>query len=257
MLGNAQEAMEKEGVLRVEAENVVVGLNSGLALKQGNYVRLSVQDEGPGIDEQDLLRIFDPYFTKKQMGHQKGTGLGLSICYAVVKDHGGLISVDSEPGKGTAFYIYLPADGGVEHLPETTALTSPKVTPGKGRLLFMDDDEGVREVIVEILLHLGYDVEYAKDGAEAIRCYSGAAEQGKPIDVVIADLTIRDGMGGKELIRQLQKLDPAVKAIISSGYSNDPVLYDFRQHGFLGVVAKPYKVEELCAVLESVMEGTG
>jgi CheY-like chemotaxis protein len=247
--------MEKGGTLKVGAENVVVGAGSGIALKQGNYVRLFVQDEGPGIAEADLKRIFDPYFTKKQMGFQKGTGLGLSICYAVVKDHGGLITVDSQVGEGTLFHIYLPAAEPNEIVPEKPRATGARVTTGKGRLLFMDDDEGVRDVMVEILVHLGYDVQYAKDGAEAIRLYTDAAKEGRPIDVVIADLTVRDGMGGKELIRELHRLDPEVRAVISSGYSNDPVLYDFREHGFLGVVAKPYKIEELCAVLDEVLQG--
>jgi PAS domain S-box-containing protein len=258
MLSNAQEAMEEGGVLELGAENVVVGGGSGLALKQGNYVRLFVKDQGPGIAEEDLERIFDPYFTKKQMGYQKGTGLGLSICYAVVKDHGGLITVDSKPGKGTLFHIYLPADGREEVLPgKPVVVDMKKPSAGKGRLLFMDDDDGVRDVIVEILIHLGYDVQYAKDGDEAIRHYTEATEAGKPFDVVIADLTIQDGMGGQELVERLHRLDPGVRAIISSGYSNDPVLYDFRQHGFLGVVAKPYKIEELCAVLDEVMQGNG
>ncbi len=256
MLSNAQEAMEKGGVLKVGAENVVVGAGSGLALKQGNYARIFVQDEGPGIAEADLKRIFDPYFTKKQMGYQKGTGLGLSICYAVVKDHGGLITVDSGPGKGTLFHIYLPTSEIAEIIPGKPVATSARVTAGKGRLLFMDDDEGVRDVIVEILVHLGYDVQYAKDGTEAIHHYVEATGKGNPFDVVIADLTVRDGMGGQELIEQLHRIDPEVRAVISSGYSTDPVLYDFRRHGFLGVVAKPYKIEELCAVLDEVMQGT-
>ena len=126
---------------------------------------------------------------------------------------------------------------------------------GKGKLLFMDDDDGVRDVIVEILAHLGYEVFFARDGLEAIQHYEEAVKGGRPFNVVIADLTVRDGMGGKELIEQLHGIDPQVRAIISSGYSNDPVLSDFRKHGFLGVVAKPYRVEELCAVLEAVIEG--
>lgn len=255
MLSNAQEAMGKGGVLEVGAENVVVGAGGGLALKQGNYVRFFVKDQGPGIAEADLERIFDPYFTKKQMGYQKGTGLGLSICYAVIKDHGGLITVDSKPGKGTLFHIYLPSDGREETLPGGPAATGARPIAGKGKLLFMDDDDGVRDVVVEILAHLGYEVQYAKDGDEAIRHYVEAAQAGKRFDVVIADLIVQDGMGGQELLEKLHRLDPEVRAVISSGYSNDPVLYDFRKHGFLGVVAKPYKIEELCAVLDSIMQG--
>jgi len=255
MVSNAQEAMEKGGEIRIGAENVVVGPETSLTLKEGRYVRISIQDEGPGIAEEDLPRVFDPYFTKKQMGHEKGTGLGLSICYSIIKDHGGLITVDSQPGEGSLFHIYLPAVAGEEIAIESEVPPQTRAIAGKGKLLFMDDDEGVREVMVEILLHLGYEVRFAKDGLEAIRQYEEAAQKGKPFDVVIADLTVRDGMGGKELIEQLHGMDPQVRAIISSGYSNDPVLSDFRKHGFLGVVAKPYRVEELCAVLDAVIEG--
>jgi len=207
-----------------------------------------------GSPGEDLQRIFDPYFTKKEMGYEKGTGLGLSVSYSVVKDHGGLITVESEVGQGTRFHIYLPADH-----EEDGALTDrfeavPAAATGKGKLLFMDDDESVRDVIVEILNHLGYDVQFAKDGKQAIEQYTEAAKGGEPFDVVVADLTIPDGMGGKELVRQLHEIDPAVKAVISSGYSTDPVLYDFKKHGFLGVVAKPYRIEELCAVVDAVMQ---
>jgi len=257
MVSNAQEAMEEGGTLWVSAENVAIGPTSGLTLRQGDYVRISIRDEGPGIAQEDLQRVFDPYFTKKQMGNEKGTGLGLSICYSVIKDHGGLITVDSQLGEGTLFHIYLPSAAEEEtasffedQLPPRTG-----VAAGKGKLLFMDDDDGVRDVIVEILAHLGYEVFFARDGLEAIQHYEEAVKSGRPFDVVIADLTVRDGMGGKELIEQLHGIDPQVRAIISSGYSNDPVLSDFRKHGFLGVVAKPYRVEELCAVLEAVIEG--
>ena len=257
MVSNAQEAMEEGGTLWIGAENVEIGPTSVLTLRQGDYVCISIRDEGPGIAEEDLQRVFDPYFTKKQMGNEKGTGLGLSICYSVIKDHGGLITVDSEAGKGTLFHIYLPAaaEEAAISFPEERLPARAGAVAGKGKLLFMDDDDGVREVIVEILAHLGYEVLFARDGLEAIRHYEEAAKSGRPFDVVIADLTVRDGMGGKELIRQLHGIDPQVRAIISSGYSNDPVLSDFRRHGFLGVVAKPYRVEELCTVLDAVIEG--
>jgi PAS domain S-box-containing protein len=257
MVSNAQEAMAEGGTLWIGAENVEIGPASLLTLRQGDYVRISIRDEGPGIAEEDLQRVFDPYFTKKQMGNEKGTGLGLSICYSIIKDHGGLITVDSEAGKGTLFHIYLPSaqEEAATYFPEEQLPSQAGAHAGKGKLLFMDDDDGVRDVIVEILAHLGYEVLFARDGVEAIRHYEEAAMSGRPFDVVIADLTVRDGMGGKELIKQLHGIDPQVRAIISSGYSNDPVLSDFRRHGFLGVVAKPYRVEELCAVLDAVIEG--
>jgi PAS domain S-box-containing protein len=258
MVGNAVEAMEDEGTLEVGAQDVTLGGGNPFALKPGEYVRIYVLDEGPGIPEEDLSRIFDPYFTKKQMGNEKGTGLGLSICYSVVKDHGGIITVESGKGKGTRFDIYLPM-GQVEAIAQfpEISLLEPTQTTGFGKLLFMDDDEGVRDVIVEILRHLGYEVEYAKDGEEAIRLYKDAGEAGAPFDVLIADLTVRDGMGGRELVEHLRLTDPGIKAVISSGYSNDPVLFDHRKYGFIGMVAKPYKIEELCAVVDEIVQANG
>ena len=255
MVNNAIEAMDSRGTLTMGAEVVFIGPGNPLALVQGKYVRIFLQDDGPGIAEQDLPRIFDPYFTKKQMGSRKGTGLGLSICYSIVRDHGGLITVESAPGKGSLFHVYLPV---VEEGPQLSEPAFAEEGAGrKGKLLFMDDDQGVRDVIVEILAHLGYTVRFARDGLEAIEQYEEAARGHEPFDVVIADLTVPDGMGGKELVEQLRTIDPEVKAIISSGYSTDPVLHDFKKHGFAGVVAKPYKVEELCAVLDTVIQAGG
>ena len=250
---NAQEAMGGSGELEIGAQSVVLSPGNPLALKPGTYVRISLQDEGPGIAAPDLQRIFDPYFTSKELGREKGTGLGLSICYSIVKDHGGAITVESSQGLGSLFQIYLPA---AEEPPAPEAAAPLKEANGKkGRLLFMDDDRGVRDVVVEMLLHLGYRVGFAGDGQDAIEQYQKAAAGGAPYDAVIADLTVPDGMGGKELLKELQAIDPDVKAIISSGYSNDPALRDFRAHGFKGYVAKPYKIEELCSVLERVING--
>ncbi len=164
---------------------------------------------------------------------------------------------------GSLFRIYLPAahmegESLPENVPATTTTPVPTTEEGegrKGRLLFMDDDRGVRDVMVEILVHLGYHVRFAGDGLEAIEQYKEAASAGRPFDVVIADLTVPDGMGGKELIKELQSIDPRVRAVISSGYSNNSVLRDFKEHGFQGYVAKPYKIEELCSVLDQVMHG--
>ncbi len=260
---NADEATGNKGVLAVEVEQETLGPANPLALKPGSYVCISLRDDGPGIAGPDLQRIFDPYFTKKDLGNKKGTGLGLSICYSIVKDHGGSITVESEQGLGSLFRIYLPAahmegESLPENVPATTTTPVPTTEEGegrKGRLLFMDDDRGVRDVMVEILVHLGYHVRFAGDGLEAIEQYKEAASAGRPFDVVIADLTVPDGMGGKELIKELQSIDPRVRAVISSGYSNNSVLRDFKEHGFQGYVAKPYKIEELCSVLDQVMHG--
>jgi PAS domain S-box-containing protein len=254
IVGNAVEAMDGKGTLVVGTENITIGLFSQISLKPGEYVRLSIRDEGRGIPEDDLPRIFDPYFTKKEMGYQKGTGLGLSICYSIVKEHEGLITVESEEGKGTCFTIYLPAaqvDEDAQYDETPSVIAAPSA--GKGKLLFMDDDEAVCDVVVEILCHLGYDTEYARDGSDAIDLYTKAMNAKVGFDVVVADLTVRDGMGGKELVENLRRIDPNVKAVISSGYSDDPVLNDFKKYGFIGVVAKPYKIEELCSVIDSII----
>ncbi len=262
MIRNAVEAMEGQGKLKIGVENVTIWQGNSIPLKPGKYVRISIRDQGPGILEEDLPRIFDPYFTKKQMGYQKGTGLGLSVSYSVIKDHGGLITAESEAGKGSCFRIYLPAYHEEEEA-RIDEIAVPKDGTRRGRLLFMDDDAGVRDVIVEILVHLGYDVEFAWDGTKALELYREAAEKGKPFDVVIADLIVRDGMGGEELVGRLHEIDPMVRAVVSSGYSTDPVLTDFKKYGFLGVVAKPYRIEELCAVVDAIIqegrpgEGTG
>jgi PAS domain S-box-containing protein len=258
---NADEAMGNKGVLEVGAENMTLGPANPLALKPGTYVLISLRDEGPGIAGPDLQRIFDPYFTRKDLGQEKGTGLGLSICYSIVKDHGGSITVESEAGEGSLFRIYLPAadpEGSLQQAGAPASAPAPTNGEGdgrKGRLLFMDDDRGVRDVMVEMLMHLGYHVRFAGDGLEAIEQYQEAASAGLPFDVVIADLTVPDGMGGKELIKELKSIDPTVRAVISSGYSNDSVFRDFEEHGFQGCVVKPYKIEELCSVLDRVMRG--
>jgi hypothetical protein len=204
---NAIEAMGDTGTLRIAAENVVLGPDNPLTLAPGSYVRLSFRDEGPGIATPDLERIFDPYFTRKEMGHEKGTGLSLSICYSIVKEHGGSIIAESGAGQGSTFHIYLPATASEElsgqesSLADGPAAAPPRAGQKKGKLLFMDDDQNVREVIVEMLLHLGYQVEFARDGEEAISHYMHAEKNGQPFDVVIADLTVPHGMGGKALIR--------------------------------------------------------
>jgi len=246
---NALQAMPEGGTIKVGAENIVVGAGQGLPLKEGEYVKISIEDEGIGISKAHLQKIFDPYFTTKQ----RGSGLGLAITYSIVRQHDGYIDVESELGVGTKFSIYLPA---------SSAKMAAKERPGEeitgggeGRVLLMDDEEVVRDVAGEMLKHMEYTVEFAKDGVEAIDLYIKAKSSGRPFDFVIMDLTIPGGMGGKDAIKRLQEIDPAVKAVVSSGYSNDPVMADFRSYGFSGIVAKPYKIEELGRVLSMVRKG--
>ncbi|HTY23522.1 MAG TPA: PAS domain S-box protein [Desulfomonilaceae bacterium] len=245
---NSVHAMPRGGVIHVQADNVLVDAQQGLPLTGGNYVKIVVHDEGVGIPKNIMPRIFDPYFTTKH----KGSGLGLATCYSIVRNHDGLITAESELGVGTIFCVYLPASQRELHTPldsEETAAT------GSGRILLMDDEESIREVAKEILSTLGYEVELARDGAEAISLYRKARNSSHPFDIVVLDLTVPGGMGGAEAIERLLEIDPEVKAVVSSGYSNDPIMADFTRYGFRGVVAKPYTATELGAILRAITAG--
>lgn len=246
LLINAVEAMPGGGLITVRAENLAAGKGDALPLAYGKYIKISIQDQGTGIPPGHLRKIFDPYFTTKQ----KGSGLGLAICYSIVKKHDGHISVESVLGSGTTFSIYLPASS-----KELTRRKDSREEPirGEGKILVMDDEAIVRDVTGQILKKLGYDVEFAGDGSEAIELYRKAKESGKPFDLVIMDLTVPGGMGGKEAIHRLIEIDPDARAIVSSGYSDNLVMSDFRQYGFKGVVAKPYKIQQLALVLHTVL----
>jgi nitrogen-specific signal transduction histidine kinase/ActR/RegA family two-component response regulator len=250
---NAREAMSDGGTIRVAAENQNI-THGTPTLKEGRYVTISFKDEGIGIPKKHLKKIFDPYFSTKEMGAQKGMGLGLSICHSIIKGHGGDVDVFSQEGMGSTFNIYLPVSDG-KAFKEKFGERQIKATPviGRGRILVMDDEKMIRHLAGELLSYLGYEVSFSKDGAKAIEIYKEAMESGEPFDAVILDLTVRGGMGGKEAIRKLTEIDPHVKAIVSSGYSDDSVMTDFEKYGFKGVVAKPYSVNEVSRVLDEVL----
>jgi PAS domain S-box-containing protein len=244
---NAGQAMQAGGVIKVIAENIYIDSEKVLPLNEGRYVKLSIKDAGSGISKEHLDKIFDPYFTTKE----KGSGLGLSITYSIIKKHNGCITVESEIGTGTTFHIYLPAL-------EKVVLAGEKkkereLILGNGRILLMDDERIVRDVLGTMLRHIGYEVDFAEDGDKTIELYRKAKESGSPFDVVILDLTIPGGMGGEKVIKKLIKIDPVVKAIVSSGYSDDPVMSSFRKYGFSGVLLKPYIIQDLSEVLHRVM----
>ncbi len=241
---NADQAMPEGGIVRVQAENVYVE-EGVLPVNEGQYVKISITDQGIGIPEKYLQKIFDPYFTTKQ----RGSGLGLSTSYSIIKHHDGYIDVESETGAGTTFHMYLPAS---ERREEKEEKKRGEPVLGQGKILLMDDEAFVRDAASEILQYLGYTVEVAEDGKEAIDLYKKALED-TPFDAIIMDLTIAGGMGGKEAIQTLQEFDPEVKAIVSSGYSTDPVMADYRKYGFRGVVTKPYSIEELSITLHRVL----
>ena len=256
---NAAQAMEDGGVVEVRVRNVkVVDIRESpspedgdppaerLPIPSGRYVRFSVSDSGPGIPAKIRGRVFDPYFTSSE----NRTGLGLTTAYNVIRRHGGHIRFDTAEGRGTTFYVYLPSVGGdpAGNLHQTT---------GGGfrsaRVLLMDDEKIVLEVAGEMLGFLGLDVATACSGEEVLELYERAREEGEPFDLVMLDLTVPGGMGGEETIRRLRETDPSVRAIVSSGYSNNPVMSDYRSYGFNGVVAKPYRIEQLQAVIDRVL----
>jgi len=245
---NADQAMPEGGTVRIAGRNMVVPSSSGLPLAPGNYVVLSFADSGVGIPRDHLEKVFDPYFTTKQ----KGSGLGLATTYSIVKRHKGHIAVESTVGSGATFHLYLPATGQI--FQKETA-PSGVAQSGSGKVLIMDDEDMVRNVAGQMLTRLGYSVAFARDGVEAIELYGQARKSGRPFDAVIMDLTVPGGMGGKEAVQQLRQMDPAVKAIVSSGYSNDPIMAEFAAYGFCGVASKPYTIKKLSETLQQVIAG--
>ena len=248
---NADEAMPEGGILDIRAENTVIERTGVLPLPGGDYVKITVEDHGVGISKKHLGRIFDPYFTTKQ----KGTGLGLATVYSIIKNHDGYITVESEPGVGTTFHIYLPALKKPVTEKKEVEEAVQAAFRGKKRILVMDDEGMIREMLSNTLSTAGFEVELASDGKEAIERYEKAREAGQPFGAVIMDLTIPGGMGGKEAIKRLIEIDPDVKAIVSSGYSTDPIMADFRKYGFSAVMTKPYTVGELEKTLRRMLRG--
>lgn len=252
---NARDFMPEGGIVEVNAENVALTGGEVASLAAGRYVKLSIKDHGQGIAEKDLPKVFDPYFSTKARGCQKGMGLGLTIAYAIARRHGGQITIQSTPGKGTVVQAYLPASA---ETPRAASPDSRRRPPScQRRLLYMDDDDMVRELAEEMLHYLGYEVQVARDGLEAVQLYREAMARELPFDLVVLDLTVRAGMGGKEALRVLQELDPSVRAVVASGYADDPVMAAFAEHGFMGAISKPYQMEKLSEVVQSAIGSAG
>ncbi|HLV01713.1 MAG TPA: ATP-binding protein [Acidobacteriota bacterium] len=247
---NAEQAMPGGGTILLQADNLEITEEEPVAeLLPGRYVRVRVKDEGVGIPPEAIKRVFDPYFTTKPKGH----GLGLASTYSIIHRHGGAITVESEVNRGTTFSFYLPASLVV--VPEDPETVDETVIRGSGRILVMDDEEIIRDCTVELLQELGYEVTAASDGLEAIEHYTRAMEEGDPFDALIVDLTIPGGMGGKEAIERLRKIDPQICAVVSSGYSEDPVMANYQKYGFSAVLTKPFTLVELGKTLESLLAG--
>jgi PAS domain S-box-containing protein len=247
---NADQAMPKGGTICMELRRCVLDSASSIPVEAGRYIRIGIQDQGEGISKENLPKVFDPYFSTKE----KGSGLGLATAYSIVKRHNGHIGVESNAGSGTALHVYLPAFTGDMELEKEGE--SPQTVKGTAKILVMDDDELVRLVAGEMLTYLGYEVERAPEGQEAIEMYLKARRAGRPFDAILVDLTIPGGMGGKETVERLLELDPQVRAIVSSGYSNDPVMAEFRKYGFSSFVLKPYKLDELSEALRVALSAS-
>lgn len=249
---NANQAMPEGGTLIIKAQNKDLD-NSNLqaGLDPGQYILIEIVDEGIGIAEKHLPKIFDPYFSTKN----DGSGLGLATSYTIIQKHNGLLNAISEQGVGTTMQVYLPANGNHQTLERGRSYSNESgiAFKGQGRILVMDDDENVLNMINGMLLHVGFDVETCADGKEAIRLYEEALQNNTPYDAVLLDLTIPGGMGGKETIEHLKSVDPTVTAIVSSGYSTDSIMSDFAQYGFKGKVAKPYSMDELVETMQRVL----
>ncbi|MBU5638313.1 PAS domain S-box protein [Geomonas sp. Red69] len=245
---NACQAMPGGGVLTVEAANLSLTANNELALPPGDYVKLSFIDQGCGIPYEDQKFIFDPYYSTKP----GGSGLGLASVHSIVIKHGGRVEVASTPGAGTTLTFYLPSAG------EAVAEEAPRqqertAKAGEGAVLIMDDEEAIRTLTRDMLQYLGYQVVTCVNGEEAVRLYREAAQAGKPFAAAIMDLTIPAGMGGKEAAQRILEVDPAARLIVSSGYSNDPVMAEHADYGFCAAVVKPYRCDELQHALERVL----
>jgi two-component system, cell cycle sensor histidine kinase and response regulator CckA len=239
---NADQATPNGGTLHILADNVVISAGDALPLEPGAYVRIEVRDEGVGIPDRILHQVFDPYFTTKEAGH----GLGLAICHSIIQRHGGHISVESERGEGTAFTFYLPAAKARAVEVTQEALELPE---GTGRILVMDDEDQILRTVGRMLGALGYTAAAAKNGEEAISAYRQASASGDPFGLVIMDLTIPGGMGGKEAVVKLHEVDPQARVIVASGYADDPVMADPQAYGFVAGIRKPIDLDELAEVV--------
>jgi PAS domain S-box-containing protein len=245
---NSVQAMPEGGKIYISMENVFIEKNEVLDLLEGKYVKVCVSDEGLGINPENLAKIFNPYFTTKE----KGSGLGLAAVYSIIKNHQGHIDVFSEKGKGTKFTIYLPFSGTQEKIFQAE-IEKNESSMKKAKILIMDDEEVILNIAKEILIMKGFEVDVSKDGDEAFLKYRQEFEGNKPFDLVIMDLTIPGGKGGIETLKEIHQINPGAKALVSSGYSGDEVMSNFKNYGFMGVVTKPYTMKKLFQEIERVL----
>jgi CheY-like chemotaxis protein len=238
--------MPDGGIITIRTENLENKSDSSLPLPVGRFIKISIEDQGIGIQEKHLPYVFDPYFTTKQ----KASGLGLTTAYSIIKNHNGYIFADSKFGDGAIFNIYLPAlKKTIVHMENKTDLKFQ----GCGKVLVMDDQEYILKMFARLFNRMGYETVLVKDGAQAVEEYLQAFQSEHPFNLVILDLTVPGGMGGAKTIEELLKIDSGVKAVVSSGYSNDPIMANFRDYGFCGVIPKPFVKGHLLELLKEIL----
>ncbi|MDM8517446.1 ATP-binding protein [Desulfobacterales bacterium HSG16] len=244
IINSIQAMPTKSGTIEIYGKNIILTDDQHkISLEQGEYIKISIKDNGIGILEKDLPKIFDPYFSTKERGVKKGMGLGLATSYSIIKKHDGDISVESEPGMGASFHIYLPKS---EHIIQ-------KPIKEKCRILLMDDEKMIRRMIGHMLKSMGHDYDSVENGEQAIELYEKAMQSDQPYDIVILDLTIREGMGGLKSIEKLIEIDPEVNGVVSSGYAEDPAVTHYKRYGFSGVLPKPASKSQLIQLLETAL----
>lgn len=253
LVRNAVQAMPDGGHLYIALSNYRCAEGDPLPVAPGSYVCGTVRDEGVGIEAEHLHRIFEPYFTTKEEGH----GLGLSMVYSIIRKHGGHIAVQSTPGQGACFRWYLPAAQQTDLPASEPAVAVPAARSRSARLLVMDDEPSVRRVASGMLEHAGYVVVTACDGEDAVRRYRESLHEGRRFDAVIMDCTIPGGMGAKQTIEELLKLDPDAVGVVSSGYADDPILARYAAYGFRAAAAKPYSLDALLRTVSRALHSCG
>lgn len=259
LVRNGAQAMSGGGTVTVSLENAEVLPGAEITLKAGKYVKVRVEDHGEGISSDIQDKIFDPYFSTRKMGSQKGTGLGLAIVHSIIKEHDGHIGFESKVGEGSTFYFYLPASEKEAPVREEDREEEEeaKMAEGKARALILEDDESVSLILTGLLEKLGYEAVVAREGNEALRLYKEAMGEESTFYIVIVDLVIRGGMGGRETMEKLLKVDPHITALVSSGSTKDPAVVEYKRYGFAGALTKPYTAEKLKAVLNRLRPNDG
>ena len=247
---NAKEAMPDGGHLFVTLENVKIADSSIAGLNVGKYIKVTIRDEGMGIPNKLLNRVFDPYFTTKQTGN----GLGLATVYSIIHKHKGSIHIDSKINYGTTFTFYLPASDGQQKKEPALIKTKNEPLNHAVTILVMDDEKAIREIVSILLREIGFSVETVEGGQQAVDRYREAMVNGEPFGAVVMDLTIPGGIGGKEAVRSILEIDPDAKVIVSSGYAENPIVANYADYGFKGVAVKPYSIDTLQETLYQVLQ---